>query len=227
MSDRPHDMDPSNDPPHDDSIGTARATPRPGEQRGQASAGGDRPAASAAPGPRPGEPSAPDDRGAALDPASEKDLWAGRISWKEAYPLLALWLLLTLGVVIAVGVLQSWQYTWWILAVAGVLLVVMLGRHAWLVLSTHYKLTTQRLFIRRGVFSQTVDQTELLRVDDVKIKQSLIDRMLNIGTIEMISSDRTDTNLLIRDVESPETIAEHIRRHTRLLQRRTLFMEQL
>jgi hypothetical protein len=72
-----------------------------------------------------------------------------------------------------------------------------------------------------------VDQTELLRVDDVKMRQSLLQRILNIGNIEVISSDRTDEHLQITNVAEPAQVTEHIRRHTRMLQRRTLFMEQL
>jgi membrane protein YdbS with pleckstrin-like domain len=226
MTDRPHDMDPRNDVSRDESA----QSPRPGVRSGPPSAGDESTGRGRAPqtgAPGLDAPDGGDERGSQLDPQNEKDLWTGRTSWKEVYPNLLLWLLVTAGVIIAVGAIWTWQYSWWMLSVAAVLLVLMVGRHGYRVLSIHYKLTTQRLFIRRGIFSQTVDQTELLRVDDVKIKQSLIDRMLTIGTVEMISSDRTDANLFIRDVENPEAIAEFIRRHTRLLQRRTLFMEQL
>lgn len=225
MSDRPHDMDPRNDPPHDDSRGGPPATVRSDEARSQGTPVGG--AASTSDAAARSDQRAADPRGSQLDPANEKDLWSGRMSKRAVYPAVLLCLLLTVGVLVAAGALWTWRYSWRILALSAVLLVVLLVRHAYRVLATHYKLTSQRLFIRRGVFSQTVDQTELLRVDDVKFRQSLIDRLLGIGTVETVSSDETDANLSIRNVENPEAIAEHIRRHTRLLQRRTLFMEQL
>ena len=171
----------------------------------------------------------PDDDGSSqLDPRNEEDLWQGRASWKSIYPSLMLWLLITLAVVIGIGVISGWKkYTLWSAEVCGVYLLYVLGRHVYRVWSVSYKLSTQRLFIRRGILTQTVDQTELMRVDDVKTRQTLIERMLRIGLVEVMSSDRSDTSLFLRHIEDPETVAEHIRKHTRLLQRRTLFMESL
>lgn len=164
---------------------------------------------------------------AAMDPASEEDLWEGRASWKSVVPLASLWLLVTLVVTIALGVLTNRTAVLTALAVLMVVLLLLLFRCAWRIWSASYKISTQRIFIRRGVLTQTVDQTELLRVDDVKTRQTLIERMLGIGCVEVVSSDRTDSRLLLEDILDPNTVAEHIRRNTRNLQRRTLFMEQL
>ncbi|MBU0641018.1 MAG: PH domain-containing protein [Planctomycetes bacterium] len=163
-----------------------------------------------------------------LDPAAEEELWEGRPSWRSAYPTLALWLIVTLIATIALGVLiRKSAVTLSTLGVCGALLVVVAGRAAWGVWHLSYRITTQRLFVRRGILSRTVDQTELLRVDDVRTRQSLVERILGIGQVEVLSSDRSDDELVLRSIENPEAVAEHIRRHTRSLQRRTLFMEQL
>lgn len=163
-----------------------------------------------------------------LDPRNEEDLWEGRASWKSIYPSLLLWLLITLVVTLGIGYISEWKnYTYWALGVCGLYLLYLLGRHAYQVWSVSYKLSTQRLFIRRGILTQTIDQTELMRVDDVKITQTLIERMIGIGLVEVMASDRSDSSLFIRSVADPERVAELIRRHTRLLQRRTLFMESL
>ena len=162
-----------------------------------------------------------------LDPRNEEDLWQGRASWKSIYASLLLWLLITLVVTLGIGFISNWKYTNWALGVCGLYLLYLLGRHAYQVWSVSYKLSTQRLFIRRGILTQTVDQTELMRVDDVKITQTLIERLVGIGLVEVMASDRSDASLFIRSIADPEQVAEHIRRHTRMLQRRTLFMEQL
>jgi membrane protein YdbS with pleckstrin-like domain len=173
-----------------------------------------------------GEPN-PDD----FDPKNERDLWAGRVSWKTLYPLLLLWLLIALVISIAPPLIwpEDWSYALLIgLGVSAALLIIILLRGAYRVFSQSYRITTQRLFIRRGILSQTVNQTELLRVDDVQLRQTLLDRMLNIGTVEIVSSDRTDANLVMAGLDNPAAVAEHIRRNTRMAQRsRTLFMEQL
>lgn len=164
-----------------------------------------------------------------LDPRNEGDLWQGRASWKSMYPALLLWLVITLVVSLGIGAISSWNrsYVLWALGACGIYLLYVLGRHAYGVWSVSYKLSTQRLFIRRGILTQTVDQTELMRIDDVKITQTLIERMLGIGAVEVTASDRSDKSLLIRSIEDPEGVAELIRRHTRMLQRRTVFTESL
>jgi len=163
-----------------------------------------------------------------LDPATEEDLWSGRASWKSIIPTLLLWLVVTLIVTIGIQVIfHRAPATLTALALCVALLLFLLARAAWRIWSRSYRLTTQRLFIRRGILTQTVDQTELLRIDDVRMRQTLIQRLLGIGQVEVISSDRSDSALVLRDILTPETVSEHIRRHTRTLQRRTLFMEQL
>jgi len=193
---------------------------RPEQKR--AAPGGD--PASAAP---PGE-SLPARGGAALDPDAETELWTGHASWKSLYIPLLVWLAVTgiaaiLVALIARGPL-GWQIT---LAVGGLIILVVLARGLWRIWSLSYRITTQRLFVRRGILTRTVDQTELLRVDDVKMRQTLLDRLIGTGVVEVMSSDRTDARIQLVDIDDPEKVTEFIRRHTRTVQRRTLFMEQL
>ncbi len=169
-----------------------------------------------------------DEEQAPLDPRSERDLWQGRQSWKTTYPTVFVWTVVTILAIILVAV---WQKEWTgplIAAGVGVLIMLaMLARTAYSIFSNSYRITTQRLFIRRGILTQTVNQTELLRVDDVKMTQTLLERVLGIGTVDVLSSDRTDASIRIVGVAEPAQVAEHIRRHTRTLQKRTLFMENL
>ena len=54
-----------------------------------------------------------------------------------------------------------------------------------------YILTNQRLIIITGIFGKTIDEIELFRVVDSRTIQSFIDRMANIGTIVVSSTDQT------------------------------------
>ena len=167
------------------------------------------------------------DEQAPLDPRNEQDLWQGRQSWKTTYPTLFVWGLVTAIVAIGLGMWQGGTAALIAVGVGVVVMIFMVARIAYSIFSHSYRITTQRLFIRRGILTQTVDQTELLRVDDVKMTQTLLERMLGLGTVEVFSSDRTDTSLMITGIAEPAQVAEHIRRHTRTLQKRTLFMENL
>jgi membrane protein YdbS with pleckstrin-like domain len=56
---------------------------------------------------------------------------------------------------------------------------------------TKYKLTDQRLIITKGIFTRHIETVELYRIKDIKYDASFWQRMVGIGNIRMISSDRS------------------------------------
>lgn len=56
-----------------------------------------------------------------------------------------------------------------------------------------YTLTNQRLIIESGIFTNREDEVELIRVVDSKVYQSFTDRLADMGTIEINSTDLTGT----------------------------------
>jgi len=78
---------------------------------------------------------------------------------------------------------------------------------------TLYELTDQRLIIRSGIFSKSIDEIELYRVKDIRMTYSLIGGWAGIGTIIITSSDPTTSGspLAIRDVMDAERRREAIR----------------
>lgn len=57
--------------------------------------------------------------------------------------------------------------------------------------NSRYKLTNQRLIAESGIFSHHVDEIELYRVTDSKSYESFLDRIVGLGTIEVMSTDRS------------------------------------
>jgi len=167
--------------------------------------------------------------GAPLDPASEKTLWVGRTHWAHFAGSLALGaLVVVLATVVCLwlrssadGVFRIW------LTIAAASAAVVGGRILWRILHCRYRLTDQRLFIERGILTQTIDQTELIRVDDVRIRKNLLGRIIGLGSVEILSTDVSDRAVVIEGVRHPEAIAEHIRTHMRMLRRKSLFIENL
>jgi len=69
---------------------------------------------------------------------------------------------------------------------------------------------------------------ELVRVEDVRLRQGVIDRLVNTGDIEIISSDETDNKLVLQSVCTPAEVAEHVRRNVRGARGKgTLFVENV
>jgi hypothetical protein len=87
-------------------------------------------------------------------------------------------------------------------------------------------LTTERLQVIRGILSRSTEELELARVRDVSYEQSLAQRALGIGTIQIIGTDATTPVVVLHDIEEPESVKEMIRQAVRD-QRRRLRVRQV
>ncbi len=171
--------------------------------------------------------------GAPLDPAGEETLWVGRTHWQHHAVKVGAGLAILVVGLFCLGKIGGWadwgsSVSWLIGFLWALLLAVFFGGWVlFLILSCRYRLTGQRLFIERGILSQTIDQTELIRVDDVRLKKSLVDRVFGLGSVEVLSTDVSDKSIVIAGVKGAEEVAEHIRRRMRTLRSRSLFIENL
>jgi len=55
-----------------------------------------------------------------------------------------------------------------------------------------YQVSADRIEYSRGIFNKQVDNIDMFRVVDLKLRRSLIDRILGIGSIELITNDKTN-----------------------------------
>lgn len=149
------------------------------------------------------------------DPAQK--IWTGWPSRKRHVPMLGLSLVLVLGAVIWYLAAAPSQIALWIplvvMGATGLLLGLWTGsRMLSEPLTLRYWLTVDRLFIRRGVLNVTTDQMELIRVDDIRVRQNPIDLLFGIGNVEVIAtSDSTDGDVTLTGVADPMRVAELIR----------------
>jgi membrane protein YdbS with pleckstrin-like domain len=99
----------------------------------------------------------------------------------------------------------------------GVLLLLLV----WVrVKSCSYRLTTQRLFVRRGWFARHVDELELYRVKDVVVDQGVLQRVLGCGTIAVLADDDTTPEVDLAGISRPTMVKEMIRTQYRAARRR-------
>ena len=76
-----------------------------------------------------------------------------------------------------------------------------------------FDVTDERLIIRRGIFSKSIDEVELYRIKDIRLDFSLINQWANIGTITIVSSDETTRSapLVIPFVDKAQERREQLR----------------
>jgi hypothetical protein len=87
---------------------------------------------------------------------------------------------------------------------------------AWIgALTTRYKLTNERLIITRGFISKRIEEIELYRVNDVALKQSVIERIFGLGDVRLETTDATTPASQINDVTNPERVKDLVRQASR------------
>jgi membrane protein YdbS with pleckstrin-like domain len=176
-------------------------------------------AGAAAPAPRPAGPPP-------LPP--ESDLWAGGRSARSMADSFAFAGLCAVGVLaLLVAVPKFRGFTVYFLAGAVVPLLFVYGAWLWEKVRVQYRLTTARLFKREGVLFRRSSEIELIRVDDVTVEQSLVDRIFNTGTVVVNSTDSSDPVLRIEGIDRPHDVKEQVRNAVVMRRRGVAFVERI
>lgn len=79
-------------------------------------------------------------------------------------------------------------------------------------ISLHYTITDERIRITSGVLGKARENIELVRIQDIDYKQTMSERMINIGDISVLSHDRSDPRVVLKNVKDPEAVYEILRR---------------
>lgn len=152
-------------------------------------------------------------------PPEEQELWKGGYSGRDMYETWVLYALITLGLL----VICLWARTSWV-SWASVILVILMWFYGMLVLayrklSVAYRLTNRRFFHEKGILRRVTDRIELIDIDDITVEQSIIDRLVGVGTLKITSSDRTHPELILPGIKDARQVADLID-NARLQERR-------
>ena len=161
--------------------------------------------------------------------AAEEELWEGGYCGKAMMGSWLLGFLATIGLLVLAVVIWSSAVLWWIvLAVVvliwGYLFVVFARRR----LGVHYRLTSERFFHEKGILVHTTDLIEVIDMDDITYSQTIIDRLFGVGTIRVVSSDRSHPDLAVPGIAGVKDVAAkmHEARHAERI-RRGLHIESI
>lgn len=81
------------------------------------------------------------------------------------------------------------------------------------VYTIRYRLTERHLYCYRGLFTRTSDSMELIHINDVRLVQTLFDRIFNGGVGRLViycSQDKTNGELVLLGIDKPQEIFEKI-----------------
>ena len=75
---------------------------------------------------------------------------------------------------------------------------------------TRYALSEDRLFQSVGFLNIKDDEVLLYRVRDIDTSRTLWQRMFGVGTVTVMSSDKTTPNLVLKNIKDPMAVKEHL-----------------
>lgn len=78
---------------------------------------------------------------------------------------------------------------------------------------TRYSLSEDRLFCETGLLNTNSDEVLLYRVRDLRLTINLAQRILGVGTVCVISSDKSVPHLDLKNIRNPREVKELIHQH--------------
>ena len=116
-----------------------------------------------------------------------------------------------------------------VIAVAGPIPLLIGIAYSWLVrLGAEYRLYPDSLELQTGLIARNVDNLQFFRVRDLRLRQSLLGRLLGVGDVDVTSTDQTTPHLTIRGVANPRAVYDALREGVANSQatRRTMIVEE-
>ena len=93
---------------------------------------------------------------------------------------------------------------------------------------SQYKVTNERLINTRGFIAKHTEQVDLFRVNDVRIRQGLLQRLLGVGSVTVVSSDTSAPQKVLLDVGNPHRVGDIVRQAARAEeQRRRVYRQEM
>jgi uncharacterized membrane protein YdbT with pleckstrin-like domain len=150
----------------------------------------------------------------------EQVIFEGHPSWRSIIGFYIKGILITAALALVVGLVtmltgdEADAGLVTAVAVAGVAITILVGFIKRI--ATDYVITDRRLHIKRGIISRTIQETRLVRVQNVNYNQSVLQRALQIGDVDFDTAAGDDYNFVFRGVAQPENVVHQVDRATRL-----------
>lgn len=76
----------------------------------------------------------------------------------------------------------------------------------------YYEVTADRIEWSRGIFDRRVDNLDMFRVIDLKMRRTVFDCILGIGTVGLITTDKTDPEFVFEKIRDSRRLYDIIKR---------------
>ena len=137
----------------------------------------------------------------------EQVIFQGHPSWRAilGFYLKGLLVAIVLGVI---GKLVDGNATAFLVVLVVLALTVLIGFVKRV--ATTYTITDRRLNIKRGIVSREIQETRLERVQNVNFRQSVYQRVMQIGDVDFDTAATDDYNFIFYGVANPEEVVHRV-----------------
>ena len=97
------------------------------------------------------------------------------------------------------------------LALAATVLLLLLLKMVKLKM-TYYEVSAQRIEWSRGILDRKVDNLDMFRVVDLKLRRSLLDCIVGVGTVGLITTDKSDPKFTFEKMRNPRSLYDIIKK---------------
>jgi uncharacterized membrane protein YdbT with pleckstrin-like domain len=147
--------------------------------------------------------------------AGEEMIWEGHPTWRSIISFYVKWTavaLVPLAVIVIANVAGAGWPSWIgiVILLGGLALLLLVGwvrRHF-----TRYTITTKHLLIRTGILSRYENSASIDRVQNIRVVQSPIERLLRTGSVDFdtASGDASDAELRFVGIDRPRDLRDQI-----------------
>ena len=167
-------------------------------------------------------------------PVAEETLWRGSPSWRVLIGKVALMILTVIVVPFAARFIAShtadlamsgtiMKTGWWVTVIAVLLQMIAFLIAMMRLQSTLYTITSQRVMTEQGILSKSLSEIDLRYIDDTQFFQNLTGRILGIGNVTLVSSDKALPTTVLHGIHDPRAIREMIRARAYQVSQRQVF----
>ncbi len=97
------------------------------------------------------------------------------------------------------------------LVLVGLVALNLFVRILWLK-SIRYEVTADRIEFSRGIFDRKIDNIDMFRVVDLKLRRSMLDCIVGVGSVGLETTDKTDPQFSFKKLKRPRQLYDVIKK---------------
>jgi uncharacterized membrane protein YdbT with pleckstrin-like domain len=103
----------------------------------------------------------------------------------------------------------------------GLVVIMVLFYKAMQLRMTHYEVGIDRIEFGRGIFDRKVDNLDMFRVLDIKLRRSVLDCIVGVGTVLLTTTDKSHPEFMFEKVRDARELYDAVKKASLSADRRT------